>query len=401
MATFDYSIPYKKADGTANIRIVVRHLRKKKEFSTNIILQPTDFTRGGKIKNYKVLDTLEDMLSQYRKKCQELGLRINNMSVDDVVEYIKKEDTDDFHLDFFEYGMEFSKNKKKNTRDSIRVALQSFKAFLGRDKLDINEITTRLLQDYIAKNANKLANNSLIGYIRKLKTVFLSACKEFNEDEINIRRDPFSKLQLPKKIETKKRSVSANTLRAIYNLKDIPNYGKDMYSVYNVAKDIFILSFLLVGMNAVDLFSCGPIDNDGYITYNRTKTKDRRSDMAEIRIKVPELAYHIIDKYKDNSGKYMLCFHQHYSNARFLNTILSNGMMKVSKDIGEKVTFYSARHSWATIAVNEVGIDKYTVHLALNHTDKTTAITDVYIRKDFSVIDKANDKVIDYMNFQS
>ena len=76
---------------------------------------------------------------------------------------------------------------------------------------------------------------------------------------------------------------------------------------------------------------------------------------------------------------------------------LINGMIKVSREVGEKVTFYSARHSWATIAVNDVGIDKYVVHLALNHTDAATAITDTYIRKDFSVIDKANERVLDFV----
>lgn len=28
------------------------------------------------------------------------------------------------------------------------------------------------------------------------------------------------------------------------------------------------------------------------------------------------------------------------------------------------------QHSWATIALNKVGIDKYTVHAALNHVDE-------------------------------
>lgn len=404
MATFDYSIPYKKADGTANIRIVVRHQRRKKEFATNIILQPTDFTKGGKIKNYKVLDTLEDLLSTYRKKCQALGLRINNMSVEDVVEFIRKEDSEDFHLDFFEYGEKLSKKKKPNTGHNIYVALQSFKAFLGRDKLDINELTTRLLQDYIEFNANKLANNSIIAYIRNIKVIFHAAQNEYNDedtDTILIKKNPFKKLQLPSNVLVKKRSISADIIRNIYKLEDKKQpVTKDKYCLYNFAKDMFILSFLLVGMNAIDLYHCGPIDKDGYITYNRTKTKDSRLDMAEIRIKVPALAYPIIEKYKDTEGTHLLGLHKHYLISR-LNDALSTGMKNVSEDIGEKVTFYSARHSWATIAVNDVGIDKYTVHLALNHTDQSTAITDVYIRKDFSVIDKANDKVIDYINFQS
>ena len=400
MATFAYVIPYKKSDGTANVRIRVTHNRKKKEFATNIILQKDDFTKNGKIKNYAVLDTLEDLLSSYRKKCQTLGLRINRMEVGEVADFVLREDTDNFKLDFFQYGVRFASDKKVNTKDGVETALNSFKAFIGTDKLDINEMSLNTLQSYVDHCEKKLANNTVLGYVRKLKTVYLSAVNEFNDEDTGytpIKKNPFRKLRLPKKEETKKRSVSVETIRKIASLDDVPNYGKYMYSVYNVAKDLFTLSFLLVGMNAVDLYNCPPADEDGYITYNRTKTKDRRTDRAEIRIKVPQSAESIIEKYKDKDGTHLLCFHRHYTNARFLNTILSNGMIKVSRDIGEKVTFYSARHSWATIAVNDVGIDKYVVHLALNHTDAATAITDTYIRKDFSVIDKANERVLDFV----
>ena len=59
--------------------------------------------------------------------------------------------------------------------------------------------------------------------------------------------------------------------------------------------------------------------------------------------------------------------------------------------------FYATRHSWATIAVNQVGIDKYTVHSALNHLDETMKVTDIYIERNFSKENEANRKVIDYI----
>ena len=72
------------------------------------------------------------------------------------------------------------------------------------------------------------------------------------------------------------------------------------------------------------------------------------------------------------------------------------------EDIAEELKmdglqFYAARHTWATLAVNEAGVDKYTVHLALNHVDDKTAVTDIYIRKSWVPIDEANRKVIDYV----
>ena len=65
------------------------------------------------------------------------------------------------------------------------------------------------------------------------------------------------------------------------------------------------------------------------------------------------------------------------------------------KEIGdvlgiEDLEFYSARHSWATIAINKVGIDKYTVHSALNHLDESMKVTDIIIERDFSSENSAN-----------
>lgn len=59
--------------------------------------------------------------------------------------------------------------------------------------------------------------------------------------------------------------------------------------------------------------------------------------------------------------------------------------------------FYISRHSWATIARNDLSIDKETINEALNHADKHMAITDLYIKKDFSAINEANKKVLDYI----
>lgn len=56
------------------------------------------------------------------------------------------------------------------------------------------------------------------------------------------------------------------------------------------------------------------------------------------------------------------------------------------------------RHSWATIARNNCGVSKDDINLSLNHVDEGLKMADVYIAKDWSLIDEANRKVIDYLN---
>ncbi|MFR9264382.1 MAG: hypothetical protein ACLVL2_31220 [Bacteroides cellulosilyticus] len=60
--------------------------------------------------------------------------------------------------------------------------------------------------------------------------------------------------------------------------------------------------------------------------------------------------------------------------------------------------YYAARHSWATIALNKVGIDKYTVYMLHSIIyDESMKVTDIYIERDFVNENKANAKVMKYV----
>lgn len=72
-------------------------------------------------------------------------------------------------------------------------------------------------------------------------------------------------------------------------------------------------------------------------------------------------------------------------------------LKKVGDELGiPDLTLYAARHSWATIARNECGISMDDVAMCLNHKSGHD-VTDTYIKKDWSRIDRANRKVLDYV----
>jgi integrase len=97
-------------------------------------------------------------------------------------------------------------------------------------------------------------------------------------------------------------------------------------------------------------------------------------------------------------------FRKKHVNSENLNDAINKGLRVLKNKIGivtdgGKFTSYSARRSWATIGNNVAKIDKYTIHEALNHTDKTMAVTDLYIDKDFSHIWEANRKVLELFDW--
>ena len=172
--------------------------------------------------------------------------------------------------------------------------------------------------------------------------------------------------------------------------------------IYDFSKDMFILSFICLGINPIDLFFLKKENyKDGIITYRRKKIERRTGEKSEIKIRVPEAGKIIIDKY-DGDAEFLIdfqghirstniCRYIHYTFQRcgIENTDDKNGIHR------SQYVFYSARHSMATFARNICKIDKETVHEMLNHTtSKEFAITDVYIRKDYSHIWEANDKLI-------
>ena len=231
--------------------------------------------------------------------------------------------------------------------------------------------------------------------------MFNEAKKKYNKQDKNlilIPNSPFIELEIPKQEATRKRAMPVDIIKKVWNLpyKDMKK-GYKATCRYNLAKDCFILSFCLMGMNSADLYYATEMEGNTII-YNRTKTKDRRLDKAQMKVDIPKLVQPLIEKYKDKTGKRLFNFYQYYADEKGFNKAINYGL----KEIGvlleiDDLEYYAARHSWATIALNKVGIDKYTVHAALNHVDDAMKVTDIYIERDFVMENKANAKVMKYV----
>ena len=200
---------------------------------------------------------------------------------------------------------------------------------------------------------------------------------------------PFRRFKI-KKEETAKRSLTLDELR---NLRDCP--VEDYQEKY---RDMFMLMFYLMGINAVDLFSLPPLKGDR-ITYHRAKT----NKLYDIKVE-PE-ARAIIKKYKGD--KYMLNVLDGYKDYKDCLHWMNAGLKKIGnmKRVGRggkkeiepyfpELSSYWSRHTWATLAAS-LDIPKETIAAALGHS--SNSVTDIYIKFDKSKVDKANRAVIDYV----
>lgn len=413
MATFKAEIyaHQKRADGTYNIKIRVTHKQRKKYLSTPWYVGKEDLTRALKLKNQKYVDMVEDVLRKYRSICNSVGEGLDDMTVEQVVELITRKETEKpFDLDVVAYTRSYIEKLEKSDRGgtarAYQVAINSLIRFAERDVVSIKEITVQFLNDWIAwiakqpprKNCKK-GDRAQGLYLAQLRAMYNRAKKEFNDEEAGIIRipySPFNRVEIPKPSLSRKRALTVEQMRAFaklpYTLIQQPGINR-----FNFAKDVFLLSFFLVGMNAADLFTATNC-KDGRITYQRQKTRNRRADHAEISIKIEPEAEALVKKYRDPTGKRVFNFYRLYSTTDTFCAALNKGLKAIGAILKiEDLEFYAARHSWATIANNDADVDKYTVHSALNHVDDAMKVTDIYIRRNYQKIDKANRAVLDLL----
>ncbi|WP_270767799.1 tyrosine-type recombinase/integrase [Bacteroides ovatus] len=406
-----------RSDGTYNVKVRFTQDRKVKRLSSSLFVTSKDLTKSFNFKEGTTVKREVDKLIQtYQEKCAKLQLEVNHYTLDDILEYLKAERTRTQSIDFIQYCKEWLETTGIKGKKNYQSALNSFISYLGKEHLKTDEVTSQLLNGFKAhlnlrreklvlqlqKQGKRIPSNRTVSlYLGSIRHLFNEAKKKYNDYDKNIiliPHSPFEHVEVPKQEATRKRALSAETINQILKLPYIRNAnGKERICPFNLAKDCFILSFCLMGMNSVDLHSCDEIE-DNAITYYRSKTTGRRLDKAKMKVNILPVLSSLMEKYKDHTGRRVFRFYQMYNTANNFNRAINLGLKQIGKMLQvDDLEFYAARHSWATIALNKVGIDKYTVHAALNHVDETMRVTDIYIERDFVNENRANAKVVKYV----
>lgn len=277
---------------------------------------------------------------------------------------------------------QFIAHKSGHTKELYKVTERKVCKFVGKgvEMLRFEQINVDWLyrfDSFLAKTAPS-ANARAI-HMRNLRAVFNYAID--NEITTNY---PFRRFKI-KNEATRKRNFDVDTLRAIFNADNLEPW-QEKY------RDLFKLSFMLIGINFVDLCNLTEIRN-GRVEYIRAKTKKPYSIKME-----PEIA-DIIAKYRGVS--HLLNYLDSYKSYRHFYNNTCKGLRAIKDKLNERedinidtLTTYWARHSWATIAAY-LDIPKETIAAALGHSSHS--VTDIYIEFDKSKIDVANRRVLNFV----
>lgn len=424
MATFKVCVfkHHLKKDGTFNVKLRVIHQRETRLMSTPYNVETKYVTSALEIKDPEILGLCEDLCYDCRKICRALGFTIDRMNVDELIVVLlsKLRGEEKFRLDFCQFWSEKAETLTPGSRKNYLIALRALQRFAGSDSIDINQVTTQFVrrfkefleQEPSRRGANRKKPSGKTGesktraislYLTYMKAMFNRAKVEFNDDDLGvvpISRAPFSKIKITEHTPTK-RSITPEFLQRIIDLPYKPDTQPGARR-YNLAKDCFLLSFCLIGMNSADLYSCSKITN-GVLTYQRQKTRSRRANKAEMHVCIEPMIAPLIEKYKDFSKDHQFRFHRDYASSDIFNCAINKGLKMIAVEVElSSLQFYAARHTWATVARSrQVNIEKATVLEALNHADPQMRVTDIYIDRDWEVIWAANRKVLGVFRWEA
>lgn len=391
-----------KSDNTSNIKIRITHNKKADYISTDLFVNPDNFKKGYAIGDNSdfINMRITDYIGKYQRRYLELGDMAAKMTAKELREEVTKDKSKD--IDFIKFAEayleELVAEGKKGSHRSVVGFLANLKEY--RPNVSFGEITPKFLKGFENFMKRKGIGNGIQTYMARFRVVFNRGREFYNDEDrgiIRIPNYPFRKYKITQPVvHANENSLSVHQLHQL--MRYVPVTPREI-----IAQDMFQLMFFLIGINSKDLYQLSKPDKAGRVNFLRSKTGRKFS------IKLEPEAIKIIERYIGE--KKLINASENYTDHLNFQKAINIGLKSICEKIRseeakknkhpefpEKITSNWARHTWATIARNDCRISKDDVALCLGHEDQDNRVTDMYIKYDYSIIDEANKKVIQFLS---
>ena len=387
MATLKLRIvPAKKLiDGRHKIRISLAHNSETRYIPTDCIINDESEFKDGMVIGRSDASTmnvkLRNLLNYYQDIIDHTSF-ISGYSCSELREIlVRKRDYNNakFSDAMTEYLEELKEDERNKSEKLYRLACNSFIRECG--DLFLTMITPRDIKKF-RKNLEKrrLSPTTVRIYMTLVKVVVHFAEKR---KMCKYEDDPFEDVQAPA-ANVRELDLTVDELKAI---RDI---NPTKYNI-GVARDIFMLSYYLGGMNLVDMLE---VDfRKSYIEYYRQKTKNKKQGESKTAFSIQPEAREIIKKYMRPNGKLIFGKFDTFGKAY---SVISRKMEAVADQAGirKRVVFYSARKSFVQHGF-DLGIALETLEYCIGQSMKTNRPIFNYVRVMRNHADNAMRKIFD------
>lgn len=402
MATLKAVVRRERTDGFYSVYIRVTHRRASSFIKTDKMVTKKELTKTNEIKDAYVLQYCAQRILEFNERLNRKDIK--NWTVKDIVEFLMSGDNDVCFSDYARvYISRMVNNNQERNAKNYRLALQHLERFMGTKKIMFSHFTSHVVNRWIKSMEHTRRAKEM--YPICMRQVFKAAQVEYNDYDtgiIRITTNPWVKVEIPEADRAEKRAITPEACREFFSFP-LPD-SKMKFPLTELGRDVAMMILCLAGINTIDLFNMRKQDYaNGIIHYQRAKTKNSRSDGAYMEMRVPAIIQPLFDKYHNTTDDERLFnFYQRMSTPDSFNANVNAGIKQVCEAMRiEKVKQYSAytfRHTWGTVAQNDVRASISDVAFAMNHSGGYR-ITRGYIKIDFSAAWELNEKVVDFIFF--
>ena len=396
MATLKLTIFKAKVlkDGRHKIRIAVCHKQETCYIVTRFIIDNLSQFKDGQVvkrADASIINTkLRSMMNDLQNKLDEINhqslyscKQIKDMLVSELDSQGKQ------NITYQKACSDFITDLKSEGRESYAVLIErSCRYFteFTRGEIPMSDITPNMIEGFsrYLKTKRNIGNTTIGMMMSQIKAVIN---RNINSGYLRYDIHPFVNKKIPKS-PVREVDISLESLNMIR--ESTPKEKK-----YIVARDVFMLSFYLGGMNLIDIMNTRFINDK--VDYVRIKTRLKTETEQHCLLPITEPAKIIIDRWRDKKTR-KLDFGYKFSYHNF-SRYTCRSLAALAKDLGikEKVVFYSARKSFAQYAF-DLGIPDSIIDYCLAHSDKGRGVVRYYTKTRFKQAEIAINRVIDYIN---
>jgi hypothetical protein len=323
--------------GKHKIRIAVGHKKQTRYLVTRFVIDDLSQFRDGQVVNDLEAPAINSKLRNLLNEYQDALDKINTdaYTCGQIVEYLSrfKRTSSTFNSVAKEMISEMKEEGRKGTAGLYELTLRYFnECTYGKMMLDM--IVPKTIKDFdLFLNKEKGLNATTRGiHMAHVKAIINSAIRD---KIVSYETHPFEYYVKPAP-EVRELDISVEEFKKIRD-SDFPEKS------LRVARDVFLLSYYLGGINLIDLMNIN-FKNATTIEYIREKSKNTKRGEKKISLSIPPEAQPIIKTWIGRNGKLNFGYKLSYGN--FRNYVTKELQRLADRlELNKHVVYYSARKS--------------------------------------------------------
>lgn len=372
-------------NGKHKIRIAIGHKRITKYLVTRFVIDSPDQLRDGQVVDTpdasRINVKLRNLLNTYQDALDRINT--NSYTCAQIVDYLSnmRQGSTSFSEAADSYISDLIKEGRRSTAELYRRTCDYFLDFTGRD-LMLEGITPRTVKEFDLYLRDRGLNPATRGtYLVRLKAVINRAIRD---KKVAYDTHPFEYYEKPES-SVRELDISVEDIRLI---RDADLKEKSL----RMARDLFMLSYYLGGINLVDLMQIN-FKGRTTIEYIRQKSKNTKKGDKKVCFTIPEEAWPIIRRWMGKIGKLDFGYKYTYDNFR---KYVTHEIVRLGERLGiqQHVVYYSARKSFVQHGF-ELGIPLETLEYCIGQSMKANRPIFNYVKIMRKHADEAIRKILD------